>query len=91
MSDMLVSREQFNSLPPIGMELYDYWTTRDPELCRDMQSAGLLWERLSSEGIRLHSMLLELVGSGASVNAAVEAVRADYRSGSLFPCCALGA
>lgn len=80
MSKMYVSREQYNSLPPIGMELYDYWTRRRPELCLDMQRSGVLWETLYSEGTRLHGRLLALVESGASVNAAVETVRAEYRA-----------
>ena len=80
MSMMYVSREQYNSLPPIGMELYDFWLRRRPELCRDMERSGVLWETLSYEGARLHGKLLELVGAGESVDKAVETVRADYRA-----------
>lgn len=88
MSMMYVSREQYNSLPPIGMELYDYWLRRRPELCRDMQCRGVLWETLSVEGTRLHEKLLELVGAGESVDAAVETVRADYRARFAVSACA---
>lgn len=88
MSMMYVSREQYNSLPPIGMELLDFWLRRRPELCRDMQNSGILWDTLSFEGARLHTMLLELVSAGESVDAAVETVRADYRARFTVPVCA---
>ena len=68
---------QYDLLSPIGKELHDYWMKFKPEMYRQMEKDGTLWEVLMSEDERLDDMVLSLIHNGMTVEQALEVARAE--------------
>ena len=77
MAKMLITKEQYHSMSPMGVELHDYWMKWKPEMYKEMAAAGTLWEVLQSEDRRLDEMVISLIHSGLAVDQAVEVARAE--------------
>ena len=77
MAKMLITREQYHSMSPMGVELHDYWMKWKPEMYQEMAEAGTLWEVLQSEDRRLDEMVIDLIHSGLAVDQAKEVARAE--------------
>ena len=78
MTKVLITREQYNSLSPIGVELHRYWMTFKSEEYNEMAAAGTLWEVLQCEDKRLAKMVADLITvNGMSENMAMEVARAE--------------
>ena len=77
MAKMLITKEQYNSLTPIGREIHEYWMKWQPEMYKEMAKEGTLWEVLQSEDSRLDEMIISLIHSGLSVDQAMEIARAE--------------
>ena len=78
MAKMLITREQYHSMSPMGVELHDYWMKWKPEMYQEMAEAGTLWEVLQSEDNRLYEMGADLVSvQGMAPDMAMEVVRAE--------------
>ena len=74
---MLITKEQYWKLSPMGVELHDYWMKWKPEMYKEMAEAGTLWPTLQSEDQRLDEMVLDLIPSGLAVDQAKEVARAE--------------
>ena len=77
MAKMLITKEQYHSMSPMGVELHDYWMKWKPEMYKEMAAAGTLWEVLQSEDRRLDEMVIDLIHKGLAVDQAVEVARAE--------------
>ena len=78
MAKMLITREQYLRLSPMGVELHDYWMKWKPEMYREMAEAGTLWPTLESEDNRLYEMVANLITvQGMSEDMAKEVARAE--------------
>ena len=77
MAKMLITKEQYHSMSPMGVELHDYWMKWKPEMYKEMAAAGTLWEVLQSEDQRLDEMVISLIHSGLAVDQAKEVARAE--------------
>lgn len=77
MAKMLITKEQYYSLSPMGVELHDYWMKWKPEMYREMAQAGTLWPTLQSEDNRLDEMVIDLIHSGLAEDQAKEIARAE--------------
>lgn len=77
MSKMLITKQQYSSLSPMGVELHRYWMNFKPEMYQEMAAAGTLWEILQSEDRRLDEMVIDLIHSGLSEDMAKEVARAE--------------
>ena len=77
MAKVLITREQYSSLSPMGVELHRYWMTFKPEMYKEMAQEGTLWEILQSEDRRLDEMVCELMQNGMSEDMAKEVARAE--------------
>ena len=77
MAKMLITKEQYSNLSPMGVELHRYWMNFKPKMYREMAAAGTLWPTLLSEDRRLDEMVLNLMYSGLAVDQAVEVARAE--------------
>ena len=77
MAKMLITKEQYWQLSPMGVELHDYWMKWKPEMYQEMATAGTLWPTLESEDRRLDEMVIDLIHSGLAVNQAKEVARAE--------------
>lgn len=77
MAKMLITKEQYHSMSPMGVELHDYWMKWKPEMYQEMAAAGTLWEVLQSEDRRLDEMVIDLIHSGLAVDQAKEVARAE--------------
>lgn len=74
---MAVKMTQYDLMSPIGRELHDYWKKFKPEMYRQMEKEGTLWEVLMSEDERLDDMVLSLIHNGMTVEQALEVARAE--------------
>ena len=74
---MAVKMTQYDLMSPIGRELHDYWKKFKPEMYRQMEKEGTLWEVLMSEDVRLDDMVLSLIHIGMTVEQALEVARAE--------------
>ena len=77
MAKMLITKEQYHSMSPMGVELHDYWMKWKPEMYKEMAAAGTLWAVLQSEDRRLDEMVIDLIHSGLAVDQAKEVARAE--------------
>ena len=77
MAKMLITKEQYHSMSPMGVELHDYWMKWKPEMYQEMAAAGTLWEVLQSEDRRLDEMVIDLIHKGLAVDQAKEVARAE--------------
>lgn len=78
MAKMLITKEQHNSLSPIGVELHRYWMNFKPKMYKEMAEAGTLWEVLQSEDKRLFEMVADLITvNGLAEDQAKEIARAE--------------
>ena len=77
MAKMLITKEQYSNLSPMGVELHQYWMNFKPKMYQEMAAAGTLWETLLSEDRRLDEMVIELIHNGLAVDQAVEVARAE--------------
>ena len=77
MSRMLITKAQYNSLSPMGLELHRYWMNEKPEMYQEMASTGTLWPTLQSEDNRLDEMVIDLIHSGLAEDQAKEVARAE--------------
>ena len=77
MAKMLITKEQYHSMSPMGVELHDYWMKWKPEMYKEMAEAGTLWEVLQSEDNRLFDMVVDLIHSGLAEDQAKEIARAE--------------
>jgi hypothetical protein len=78
MAKMLITKEQYSSLTPIGREIHEYWMKWKPEMYQEMHREGTLWEILSAEDKRLDEMIIELITvNGLAVDQAMEIARAE--------------
>lgn len=77
MAKMLITKEQYHSMSPMGVELHDYWMKWKPEMYQEMAAAGTLWPTLQSEDKRLDEMVIDLIHSGLAVDQAKEVARAE--------------
>ena len=77
MAKMLITKAQYGSLSPMGVELHDYWMKWKPEMYREMAAAGTLWPTLESEDNRLFEMVVDLMHSGLAEDQAKEVARAE--------------
>ena len=77
MAKMLITKEQYWKLSPMGVELHDYWMKWKPEMYQQMAEAGTLLEVLQSEDRRLDEMVIDLIHSGLSEDMAKEIARAE--------------
>ena len=77
MAKMLITKEQYHSMSPMGVELHDYWMKWKPEMYKEMAETGTLWEVLQSEDRRLDEMVIDLIHKGLAVDQAKEVARAE--------------
>ena len=77
MAKMLITKEQYSNLSPMGVELHQYWMNFKPKMYKEMAAAGTLWETLLSEDRRLDEMVISLIHNGLEVDQAVEVARAE--------------
>ena len=77
MAKMLITKEQYSSLSPIGVELHRYWMNSKPKMYREMAEAGTLWLTLEIEDNRLFDMICEMMQNGMSEDMAKEVARAE--------------
>ena len=77
MAKMLITKQQYSSMSPMGVELHDYWMKWKPEMYKEMAEAGTLLEVLQSEDRRLDEMVIDLIHSGLSEDMAKEIARAE--------------
>ena len=77
MAKMLISKEQYSSLSPMGVELHRYWMNFKPQMYKEMAEAGTLWPTLQSEDRRLDEMVIDLMHSGLAEDQAKEVARAE--------------
>ena len=77
MAKMLITKEQYSNLSPMGVELHQYWMNFKPKMYKEMAVAGTLWETLLSEDRRLDEMVIDLIHNGLAVDQAVEVARAE--------------
>ena len=77
MAKMLITKEQYSNLSPMGVELHQYWMNFKPKMYKEMAAAGTLWETLLSEDRRLDEMVISLIHNGLAVDQAVEVARAE--------------
>ena len=77
MAKMLITKEQYHSMSPMGVELHDYWMKWKPEMYKEMAEAGTLWPTLQSEDRRLDEMVIDLIHKGLAVDQAKEVARAE--------------
>lgn len=77
MAKMLITKEQYNSLSPMGVELHQYWMNFKPEMYQEMAQVGTLWQTLQIEDQRLDEMVIELIHSGLAEDQAKEMARAE--------------
>ena len=77
MSKMLITKEQYSRLSPMGVELHQYWMNFKPKMYKEMAAAGTLWEVLHSEDQRLDEMVIDLIHSGLAEDQAKEVARAE--------------
>ena len=77
MAKMLITKEQYHSMSPMGVELHDYWMKWKPEMYKEMAEAGTLLEVLQSEDLRLDEMVISLIHSGLAEDQAKEIARAE--------------
>ena len=80
MTKVLMTREQYNSLSPIGVELHRYWMTFNPEIYKKYVEAGTLLEILQSEENKLDRMVVNLIQSGLTENLAKEVAIAEIHN-----------
>ena len=77
MAKMLITKEQYHSMSPMGVELHDYWMKWKPEMYKEMAEAGTLWKVLQSEDNRLFDMVCQMMQDGMSEDMAKEVARAE--------------
>ena len=77
MAKMLITKEQYSSLSPIGREIHEYWMKWKPEMYKELKAQGTLWEVLESEDNRLDEMIISLMQNGMSEDMAKEVARAE--------------
>ena len=77
MAKMLITKEQYSSLSPMGVELHRYWMNFKPQMYKEMAEAGTLWPTLQSEDRRLDEMVIDLMHSGLAEDQAKEVARAE--------------
>ena len=77
MAKMLITKEQYRSLSPIGREIHEYWRKWKPEMYKELNEDGSLWEVLKSEDERLNEMIIELMQNGLAEDQAKEIARAE--------------
>ena len=77
MAKMLITKKQYSSLSPMGVELHRYWMNFKPEMYKELAEAGTLWEVLQSEDRRLDEMVIDLMHSGLAEDQAKEVARAE--------------
>ena len=77
MAKMRITKQQYSSLSPMGVELHQYWMNFQPEMYQEMAEAGTLWPTLESEDNRLYEMVINLIHSGLSEDQAKEVARAE--------------
>ena len=75
-----LTKEQYNSLNPMAMELHDYWMNYKPEMYNELADSGKLWPRLKTEGDRLNEMVIELTPQ-IGLAGAKEMARAEIYNG----------
>ena len=64
MAKMLITKQQYSSLSPMGVELHRYWMNFKPKMYQEMAEAGTLWPTLESEDRRLDEMVIDLIHKG---------------------------
>ena len=77
MSKMRITKQQYSSLSPMGVELHRYWMNFKPQMYKEMAEAGTLWPTLQSEDRRLDEMVIDLIHSGLAEDQAKEVARAE--------------
>ena len=77
MAKMLITKEQYHSMSPMGVELHRYWMNFQPKMYQEMAEAGTLWPTLESEDNRLNNMVIDLIHSGLAEDQAKEVARAE--------------
>jgi hypothetical protein len=76
MSKMLITKDQYWSLTPMGRELHDFWMNHKPKMYEELHRNGSLWRILDSESQRLHEMVLDLIPT-LGIAGAKEVARAE--------------
>ena len=60
MARVRLTKEQYNSLNPMAMELHEYWRKYKPKMYNELADSGQLWSLIQSEGNRLNEMVIQL-------------------------------
>lgn len=76
MSKMLITKEQYSSLTPIGKELHDYWMKFKPEMYKELAQMGSLWSLIEQQDKELDDMILQLIPQ-LGIAGAMEVARAE--------------
>ena len=59
MAKMLITKEQYYSLNPMGQELHDYWMKFKPKMYKELASEGKLWSLVKKKGDYLDEIVTE--------------------------------
>ena len=73
---MLITKDQYWGLTPIGRELHDYWQHHKPEMYRELHQDGALWRLIESKDKELDEMIIELTPS-LGIAGAMEVARSE--------------
>ena len=76
MSKMLITKEQYWNLTPIGRELHDHWMKSKPKMYEELAQTGNLWNLIEKKDQELDDMILELIPS-LGIAGAMEMARAE--------------
>lgn len=76
MAKMLITKEQYSSLTPIGKELHDYWMNYKPKMYKELAQMGSLWELIEQKDRSLDDMICELIPQ-IGIAGAMEMARAE--------------
>ena len=80
MAKMLIPKEKYSRLSPIGKEMHDYWMKWEPEMYKEMYKEGTLLQIVESEDDRLHEMIIDLMQQGLAEDQAKEIARAEFQN-----------
>ena len=80
MAKMLIPKETYQHLSPIGREMHDYWMKWEPKMYKEMHQAGTLEQIVASEDDRLHEMIIDLMQQGLAEDQAKEIARAEFQN-----------
>lgn len=76
MAKMLITKEQYSSLTPIGKELHDYWMNYKPKMYKELAQMGSLWSLIEQQDKELDDMILQLIPQ-LGIAGAMEVARAE--------------